>query len=160
MPVILRLVLQSVWPACLPFGPPQGLAGHPYALSCHPPTLAPQSCRVLLPFASWGLWLNVWMPASVASSFKQSLYFPLDKSSTIWCVLFTQDYFFSLLKLTTETFLCLRWLWKPSLFHLSAAPHLWGAVPSPCLHGSCYQCQGMSLCLMTEPLSGWRRLSG
>ena len=34
------------------------------------------------------------------------------------------------------------------------------AAPSPCLRGSCYQCQGMSLCLMTEPLSGWRRLSG
>lgn len=36
----------------------------------------------------------------------------------------------------------------------------WRAAPSHCLHASCYQCQGMSLCLMTEPLSGWRRLSG
>lgn len=34
------------------------------------------------------------------------------------------------------------------------------AAPSHCLHALCYLCQGMSLCLMTEPLSGWKRLSG
>lgn len=38
MPVILPLVLQSVWPACLPFRPPQGLAGCPQAPDrCPPP---------------------------------------------------------------------------------------------------------------------------
>lgn len=42
MPVILPLVLQSVWPACLPFRPPQGLAGRPWAPGRWPPFWSPE----------------------------------------------------------------------------------------------------------------------
>lgn len=51
MPVILPLVLQSVWPACLPFRPPQGLAGRPWAPGCWPPLLIPQGAFPCLPVA-------------------------------------------------------------------------------------------------------------
>lgn len=54
MPVILPLVLQSVWPACLPFRPPQGLAGLPWVPGCWPPPSYPQSSRVLLPLVPRG----------------------------------------------------------------------------------------------------------
>lgn len=43
MPVILPLVLQSVWPACLPFRPPQGLAGRPWAPGRCPPFWFPRA---------------------------------------------------------------------------------------------------------------------
>lgn len=66
MPVILPLVLQSVWPACLPFRPPQGLAGRPWAPGCWAPLSDPQSSRILLLCCSlWPLFLSC--PSAVHS---------------------------------------------------------------------------------------------
>lgn len=206
MPVILPLVLQSVWPACLLCGPPQGLPGHPLAPSSWPPLLiprAPEFCSIFLPcglspsavlqlhifpmvlaakfsqhapnhlvppFLLKSLYPPGWCFTWVHLKFNQSFSYPL--FLLFFCLFSSSDIFCwpSPTSLSFE-FLCIPELNDSDLVVFEVTGELvtlspfclmfiWGAAPSPCLNSSCYHYQRMSLCLMTEPLSGWRRLSG
>lgn len=201
MPVILPLVLQSVWPACLPFRPPQGLAGRPRAPDCCPPThqffffffwspratessylpaafvprlpffFMPHICAVVSATQTF-----IPPPFSLCAHLRGLIYLSdtgrlseLSAQLLFSLVFFIPPYYFSLRFITgiNSGIGSTRPNVESSDWRGRRASHLFApafsgsaALLLPALHGWCYQRRGMSLCLMTESLSGRRRLSG